>query len=78
MAIITLLEFIKFAFAGTGTANDIDTLIFILIILLVLFMGIPFLVSNFRRYLLNSKQNRDENNERIQNELEVSDDPEYF
>lgn len=74
MTFITFLYFIKFAYAGTGTANDINTLIIILIIFLVLFLAIPYVATNVRRYLLKRLQNGDEINENTPKDFEVYDD----
>ena len=78
MLLNTILCFIKFAFAGTGSANDINSLLFILIILLVIFFAIPYLVSYIHRLLINRTQNEKIENENSPKDLEVFDDFDYF
>jgi len=71
----SFLCFIKFAFAGTGSANDINSLLFILIIFLVLFFAIPYLVSYIHRLLINRSQNGNVDDENIPKDFE---DYDYF
>jgi len=71
-----VLGFIKFAFARTGTANDINSLLIILIIVLILVLAIPYLLSKLRTYILDSLHSRNKLNKNIPNESK--DDINYF
>ena len=77
MTLVTFLGFIKYAFAGTGTANDINTLIIILLFALVLILGIPYLVSSIQRYLLKHLQNGNETDETLPNDFKINNDSDY-
>ena len=78
MELFSLLGFIKFAFAGTGTARDINSLIILMIIFLVLLLAITYLISKIRKYLLNRQQNGDNEGDSFPKDFEVYDDFDYF
>lgn len=78
MVLKSFIGFIQFAYAGTGTANDINTLIFILLIILFLIIAIPFLATSIRRYFIKHLQQNSENNENFTKDIDVFDDLDYF
>lgn len=78
MALITLLVFIKFAFAGTGTARDINTLIIFIVLFLVFLLAITYLVSAIRRNLLNRLRNSKGELDDVLKDYENYDDFDYF
>lgn len=74
MIFITFFGFIKFAYAGTGTANDINSLL----IILILFLLISYLASKVRSYIQNRLHSENKINENIANGTEGNDDLNYF
>ena len=78
MILKSFLGFIKFAYPGNGTANDINTLIFILLIILFLIVAIPFLAIGIRSYFIKHLQHNNENNENFTKDIDVFDDLDYF
>ena len=78
MANSILFLFIKYAFAGTGSASDINSLIIIIVLFLAFILAIVFMVSFVRRYLLKRLQNRNGEKEDILKDYEIYDDFDYF
>ena len=80
MTPITLLIFIKFTYAGTGTARDINTLIIFIVLFLVFLLAITYLVSAVRRNLLNRLRNRKGELDDIlkDKDYKIYDDFDYF
>ena len=74
MTPITLLVFIKFSFAGTGTARDINTLIVFIVLFLVFLLAITYLVSAMRRNWMNHLQNKNGEQGDTLNDYEIYDD----
>ena len=74
MALLSLIGFIKFAFAGTGTARDINILIVFIILFLVFLLAITYLVSAMRRNWMNHLQNKNGEQGDTLNDYEIYDD----
>ena len=74
MVLLSLIGFIKSAFAGTGTAKDINTLIIIIVLFLFLLLAITYLVSAIHRNWMNHLQNRNGEEGDALNDYEIYDD----